>query len=178
MKLSQYKKLIVAGRQSLIKAFTLLELVVTITIIAVLATLSIPGFKSQRNKAETVVCMSHMRGLHVAFDSYMIDKNHWPQMPEAIFLSDNDSDFWRWWILTMTPYGGDETFWLCPSDKVMKESKDEYNGSYLPTRFDAKHHTPYRWANQPWLLERGNLHKKGAHILMLDGSIHSSQDVF
>jgi len=160
------------------RAFTLIELLVVIAIIALLVAIGVPSYKAQRRSAEKVVCMSKMRGLHMAFDSYMTDKNHWPQMPAGIFESEDESEFWKWWILTMSPYGGDEPYWLCPSDKVRKESEDEYNGSYLPTQFDDHHHTPYRWANQPWLLERGNLHRKGAHIMMPDGSIHSSKDVF
>ena len=99
-------------------------------------------------------------------------------MPQSVSESEEESDFWKWWILTLEPYGAVEQIWLCPSDKVRKESKDDYNATYLPSQFDSHHHTPYRWANQPWLMERGNLHKKGAHIMLLDGSIQNSNDVF
>lgn len=160
------------------EGFTLIEILVVLVVIILLVSIGVPSYQAHRRGAEKAVCMSQMRGLHVAFDNYMTDNNQWPQMPSGIIESDKESDFWKWWILTMTPYGGDEGFWLCPSDKLDRESADEYNGSYLPTQFDAHHHTPYRWANQPWLLERGNLHKKGAHIMFPDGSIHSSMDVF
>ncbi|MFK5920598.1 MAG: prepilin-type N-terminal cleavage/methylation domain-containing protein [Verrucomicrobiota bacterium] len=160
------------------RAFTLIELLVVMVVIAVLVSIGVPSYQSQKRSAERAVCMSQMRTIHVALDNYITENNHWPQIPTGIFESDNESDFWKWWILTLEPYGAGEQIWLCPSDKVRKESEDEYNGSYLPTKFDAHHHTPYRWAAQPWLLERGDLHKKGAHILMLDGSIHSSRDAY
>ncbi len=160
------------------KGFTLIEILVVMVVIAILVTLAVPSYKAQRRRAEKVVCISQMRVLHTAFDNYMADQKRWPQMPGGIFESPEETDFWKWWILTMEPYGGGESFWLCPSDKVQKESKDEYNGSYLPTQFDAHHHTPYRWGNQPWLLERGNFHLKGAHVMMPDGSIHNSIDIY
>lgn len=160
------------------KGYTLIELLMTIAMIAILVSIAIPSYKAYRIKAEKAVCLSQMRTIHVALDNHVQDKNHWPQMPAGIFESTDETEFWKWWILTLEPYGAGEWVWLCPSDKARKESKDEYNGSYLPTQFDGHHFTPYRWANQPWLMERGNLHKKGAHIMFPDGSIRDSMDAY
>jgi len=156
-------------------AFTLIELLLTIVVIAILGAVAIPGYKTYIRKAEKAVCLSQMRVIHVALDSHILDKNYWPQMPDEFFYGD-ETEYWKWWMLTLEDYGAGETFWLCPSDKVRRESKDEYNGSYMPAKFDAHHFTPYRWVGQPWLIERGNFHKKGAHIMLPDGSIHSSSD--
>jgi prepilin-type N-terminal cleavage/methylation domain-containing protein len=158
--------------------FTLIELLVTMGIIAILVSIAIPSYKAFRRKAEKAVCLSQMRTIHVALDNHIQDKNYWPQMPKGVFDSTEETDFWKWWILTLEPYGAGESVWLCPSDKVRREAKEEYNGSYMPAQFDDHHFTPYRWAGQPWLVERGDLHKKGAHIMMPDGSIHSSQDAY
>lgn len=158
-------------------AFTLIELLLAIVIIAILVSIAIPSYKAYRRKAEKAVCLSQMRVIHTGLDNHIQDKNSWPQIPDDIFYGD-ETEFWKWWALTLEPYGVGETVWLCPSDKVRRESEDEYNGSYMPAKFDAHHFTPYRWAGQPWLVERGDLHKKGAHIMMPDGSIHSSRDAY
>ena len=158
--------------------FTLLEILIALTVIAILMSVSVPSYEAYRQRANKAVCISHMRNLHSALDSYIMDNNHWPQIPEGIFVASDESVFWEWWIRTLEPYGGIDTFWLCPADKIRKESPDEYNGSYLPTKFDAHQFTPYRWGGQPWLIERGNLHKKGAHIMFPDGSVRNSSEVY
>ncbi len=176
--IKQRQELEVGPQKLSAKAFTLIELLVVIAIIALLVAVSVPSYEAFRKRGEKAVCISQMRILHSALDSYMLDNKHWPQMPDNVFGAKKETDFWKWWILTLDPYGGGEAFWLCPSDKVRKEAKTEYNGSYMPAQFDSHNFTPYRWAGQPWLIERGNLHRKGAHIMMPDGSIHSSQDVY
>ena len=72
--------------------------------------------------------------------------------------------------------------WICPSDRsqerVLTQAENtDRKGSYAISPFDDKPQTPFRW-NQPWALERGNLHGKGAHMLMPDGSVHDSQNPF
>ena len=161
--------------------FTFIELLVVVGVIAILFAVSVPSYEAFRKKASKAVCISRMRVIHVALDNHMIDNKQWPQMPDAIFYAEGeqgDTEFWKWWIATMDPYGAGDTHWLCPADVVRKESKVEYNGSYMPTKFDEHNFTPYRWAGQPWLIERGDFHKKGAHIMMLDGSIQNSQSVY
>lgn len=158
--------------------FTLIELLFVVVVIVILAGISIPSYRTYRTRAEKAVCLSQMRVIHVGLDSYLMDKNQWPQIPADIFYLEKENLFWKWWILTLEPYGPSEQTWLCPSDKLQRESQDEYSGSYMPAKFDAHHFTPYRWAGQPWLVERGKLHKGGAHIMLPDGSIHGSEDVF
>ena len=160
------------------QGFTLIELLVVIIVIALLAGIAIPSYKYFIRRAEKATCMSQMRVIHTALDSYLLDKQHWPQIPEDIFFSNDENAYWEWWILTLEPYGPNEYTWLCPSDKIHRESKDEYSGSYMPAKFDAHHFTPYKWASQPWLMERGKLHNGGAHIMFPDGSILSSEEVF
>ncbi len=160
------------------RGFTLLELLMSIVVIAILAGIGIPSYSSYRRRAEKAVCLSQMRVIHVALDTYLADNRQWPQIPGDIFFSDDESLFWEWWIKALAPYGASQQTWLCPSDKLQRESKDKYSGSYMPAKFDSHHFTPYRWAGQPWLMERGKLHPGGAHIMLPDGSIHGSEDVF
>jgi type II secretory pathway pseudopilin PulG len=149
---------------------------VVLAIVAVLIAIGFPSFHYFKRHAEKAVCISHLKSLHTGFDAYLLDKNRWPQMPaEAIEF--DDSEFFEWWIKELEPYGIGDTLWLCPSDKFAKEDKDHHSGSYIPTLFDTHQFSPHRW-NQPWLMERGDFHRKGAHVLMPDGSITTSLSPF
>ncbi|NOT02388.1 MAG: prepilin-type N-terminal cleavage/methylation domain-containing protein [Phycisphaerales bacterium] len=50
--------------------FTLVELLVTISIIALLITILLPSLKTAREQARTVVCLSSMKGVAIASNTY------------------------------------------------------------------------------------------------------------
>ena len=56
-------------------AFTLVELLVTIAVIAILAALILPAFNSARESANSAICISNLRSLGVATVSYINDHN-------------------------------------------------------------------------------------------------------
>ena len=127
--------------------------------------------------------MSHMRTIHTSFTGYMGDHGHWPQ-PPFLELKLTGSTFYRFWIETLEVYGIFKETCLCPSYKLLLQMKksetekaDRYFGSYVPTPFDKSPSSPLRW-NQPWLIERGDFHGKGGHILMPDGSVTSARNPF
>lgn len=131
-------------------------------------------------RAKKVRCLSNMRTLHTALSAYVVDIGHWPQMEQDRF-DFTEEEFFRFWVEATAPYGMSQDTWLCPMDRGLAlrvgEKELRYYGSYNVTRFDKSPSTPYRW-NQPWAMERGNLHGKGAHILMPDGSVHESMNPF
>lgn len=159
---------------------TLLELLLVIAILALLGGLVVTVSSSFKKRAKKVKCISHMRTLHTSFVGHLTDKGHWPQMDERE-ENWNESKFFKFWITSLEPYGAAADTWLCPSDELFLEfretNKDSYFGSYAPTPFDEAPGTPFRW-NQPWLIERGDFHGKGSHILMPDGSVSDSQNPF
>jgi hypothetical protein len=157
-----------------------LELLVTVSIVLILLSLAVPISDSFRRAAKKAKCLSHMRTIHAGFAAHIEDKGRWPQM-EADEFDFTDDEFFRFWIESLEPYGVAPEAWLCPSDRNPalsdKETAAEFYGSYIATRFDGSPATPFRW-NQPWLMERGDLHGKGAHIMMPDGSITESRMQF
>ena len=162
------------------QAVTLLELLVSVALIILVATLAVPISDSFRRAAKKAKCLSHMRTVHAGFAAHIEDKGRWPQMEENEFDLTDDK-FFGCWIRSLEPYGVAPEAWICPSDRNVAllddETAREAYGSYVPTQFDASAATPFRW-NQPWLMERGDLHGKGAHIVMPDGSITGSREAF
>lgn len=62
------------------RAFTLVELLVVITIIALLLAILVPSLKKAREQARRVVCASHLRGLSNSWEIYTIQFGSPPQL--------------------------------------------------------------------------------------------------
>ena len=165
--------------------FTIVELLITLVIIAILAAISVPTYRHFIRKAEAAGCMNNIKQLWTAANAYMKDqpkeRRHWPQVPESVLAGDGEDQFWKFWIESLEPYGATQEVWLCPTDKrslnLSGRGEDEYAGSYIPTLFDEREYTPFRWS-QPWFAERANFHGKGAHIIMSKGDIQESAASF
>jgi prepilin-type N-terminal cleavage/methylation domain-containing protein len=151
-------------------AYSLVEMLVVTAIIAILVLMTIQGFARYKKHAAKVQCISKMRTVHAGLAGFYVDKNHWPQ-PTISIEHITEENYFEWWISVIEPYGVSAEDWLCPVDAVKpEEERIGSRASYIPTRFDSHRYTPVRW-NQPWLTERGDMHGKGPHIAMPDGSI-------
>ncbi len=162
------------------RAITLLELLVAVAIGALLIGLSVPLAETFKKRARKAKCISHLRSIHAGLFAYVSDHGHWPQMEEDRYDFTED-EFFGFWVRATEPYGLNRETWICPADRsylfLPKSERKKYAGSYVVTRFDKAPSTPFRW-NQPWAMERGDFHGKGAHMLMPDGSIQDSQNPF
>ena len=157
-----------------------MELLVAVGVGILLISLTAVVSDTFIKRARKVGCLSNMRVLHSSLVAHVTDKGHWPQMEEDRF-DYTEEEFFKFWILSTEPYGMSQDSWICPSDRnvarIHGAMGSKYFGSYNVTRFDKAPTTPFRW-NQPWAMERGNLHGKGVHILMPDGSVDDSQNPF
>lgn len=163
-----------------IHGYTLVELLVTILVVLLLASIGAISYEKFQQRARKVQCISQMRSLHSSFTAYWSDHGHWPQLEEDEFEF-TEAEFFDFWVSATEPYGAGFDTWICPEDRRLerKIAGDELGtiGSYVVTRFDEKSQSPFRW-NQPWIMERGSFHGGGAHILMPDGSVQSSTNPF
>lgn len=162
-----------------VRGYTILEILAVVVVLSILATLGFVVWERLPMQAEMPRCAANMRSLQVALAAYVQDVGHWPQEP-VDELGNNEDAYEDWWIEALRPYGAEESMWMCPTIKrlVTNKSKDgRPKVHYTPTMFDARPATPYRWPTQPWLIEIGNMHGKGALICYPDGSIRSMDEV-
>lgn len=153
-----------------LRGFTILELLISVSIIAVLSSMILALSETIRSKAEQAACVGNMRSLFAALSAYNTDNGHFPQAP------DNDEEtFWDFWFTTFEEeYDIPKKTWICPTYRrlsVIREEED-LKGTYVPTKFSASSAlAAYRWGNQPWLVESGDFHGKGMLVLFPDGSV-------
>jgi type II secretion system protein G len=60
------------------RAFTLIELLIVVAIIAILAAIAVPNFLEAQTRSKVSRCKSDMRSLATALESYRVDSNKYP----------------------------------------------------------------------------------------------------
>ncbi len=125
--------------------FTLVELLVVISIIAILLTILLPSLGQVREMARQSICGSNLRSLASALGLY---ENEWKSSPalhdnqrefnkkakakteEYKFYSDNDNqkcNLQYWWLLVLRKHVSEGNF-RCPSDTTHQEPKEPEQG--------------------------------------------------
>ena len=118
------------------EAFTLVELLVVISIIALLSSILLPSLKKARNLAKATVCKANLRQWGIIFMMYTEDNNgyFWPGYYEG-------SKSTEMWTDALRPYykGGIDKLRCCP-----KATKKTCNGD-AGKRFEAWGITDGTW---------------------------------
>lgn len=80
------------------QAFTLIELLIVVAIIAILAAIAVPNFLEAQTRAKVSRAKDDLRSLATALESYRVDTNHYPLAmfipPNVVYLED------RWKFIT------------------------------------------------------------------------------
>src|SRR5690606_15716696 len=66
------------GNRSLRRAFTLIELLIVVAIIAILAAIAVPNFLEAQVRAKVSRVKADLRSVATALESYAVDTNHYP----------------------------------------------------------------------------------------------------
>jgi prepilin-type N-terminal cleavage/methylation domain-containing protein len=69
------------------KAFTLIELLIVVAIIAILAAIAVPNFLEAQTRAKVSRTKNDIRSLCVGLESYMVDSNKYP-VPRIAYVPD------------------------------------------------------------------------------------------
>lgn len=99
--------------QKAVKAFTLIELLIVIAIIAILAAILFPVFGRARENARRSSCQSNLKQLGLAFMQYDQDFDSW--LPGSqVYTCDTCSTYVSW-PSVIQPYVKSEQIFVCPS---------------------------------------------------------------
>ncbi len=169
-------------------AFTLVELLVVISILALLAALAFPVFSSSRQQARTVVCQGKIHELLLALHNYEAEHQSLPYgfdfkggvQPPGGYIGDFafDSPGW-WWFHSagLIPRGlpGESDVLRCPS-KRLEDPRLDRNvlfGNYGANRSLCRTGNPF--GNSPYCrafvgppLSTGNLCHPASTLLLVD----------
>ncbi len=63
------------------RAFTLIELLIVVAIIAILAAIAVPNFLEAQTRSKVSRVKSDLRTVATALESYYVDNNHYPPIP-------------------------------------------------------------------------------------------------
>lgn len=145
----------------------------TIVIILILSLMGMTVAKSVQAKMEKTNCVTNLKTLHVASNAYMTDHRRWPQIP---YKGGEDKTFPVAWIKALDKYGVSEKGWICPTIQRGAGDPDytkpeHVRVDYIGTPFDGFESSPYKWANQPWFIEKGAPHGRGNLMIFKDGRV-------
>jgi len=156
------------------RAFTLVELLVVVAIVAILAALILPNFESILNRAQSIVCTAKLRNLWTSFSTQLNDGKGWPQIPAGTEIGSIAEQQW-WLSTTSNSMGLSQKDWNCPTISRMTgggtNTQQTFLISYLPTLFDANPMSPTKWPRMPWFTESVGYHGIGNLSIRADGSV-------
>ncbi|MEM6885815.1 MAG: type II secretion system protein [Verrucomicrobiota bacterium] len=111
------------------KGFTLVEMLVVITIVGILAGLSIPVISSANVKAQKSKCLSNMRQIGLAMMTYAGENDY--QLPETSHTT-GAGRLQEAWITILKPYLANvDDVRICPADPLGSERLAAGGTSYI-----------------------------------------------
>jgi prepilin-type processing-associated H-X9-DG protein/prepilin-type N-terminal cleavage/methylation domain-containing protein len=119
--------------RNLPRGFTLVELLVVITVIALLAGLLFPALKSARSKGTLTKCANNLRQISLALEMYANTyDDEYPMAVGAVHWDDEDPDSHvAPWSQRLLPYSKDVRLYECPGQPVYMKNNFSY---FLGTR--------------------------------------------
>lgn len=102
--------------------FTLVELLVVISILALLISLLLPALARARRTANNVVCLSNLRQLGLAYQEYVSEYRFLSQGANNISTSFGGGEYYYTpandWFESMSPFIGTPALLVCPSTTI------------------------------------------------------------
>ena len=161
-------------------AFTLLEIVTVVLIVAILAVLTMQIYATILPRADRVRCTGNLRNLHIAANLYVQEHRTWPQI--AVKKDQDQTQYATAWIAALRPYGTTPQTWACPTTQRRSQNPDleqpeNARIDYLPNPFPRGQQMPFKWAKQPWFVERFDEHLNGNLVMFPDGHVSSANEL-
>jgi len=96
------------------RGFTLIELLVVVAIIAILAAILFPVLERAREKAKQSSCLSNLKQLALAWQSYIQDYDEVMPSQWMAWIGANHPYSFGYYLLM--PYVKNASVWVCPAD--------------------------------------------------------------
>ena len=133
------------------RAFTLIELLIVVAIIAILAAMLLPALNTARSKAYSIKCISNMRQIGLGISQYVTDyKEYFPTSDASPHWTKKTASY----VQGKVPASGAEwrkSIYTCPADRHLPKCSgvNEVHISYGYSTFFAHHRTSggmtYEW---------------------------------
>lgn len=98
------------------RAFTMIELLIVISIVAVLAAISSPVYRGAVAATKRTVCIHNFRSIGSAMMMYTADYDDKVPPVNYKYANINNPGEDRTWVQTLAPYAGDFRLFTCPGD--------------------------------------------------------------
>lgn len=116
------------------RGFTLMELIVSIAVLAILAALTFPVFTGIRERGKASQCVSNLHQIGMGMSSYLADwDNRYPWAASDILVV--RAHLRPTLRQTLAAHVPEKAFWQCPSDigEIRPAQPDSYADSYPPS---------------------------------------------
>jgi len=109
-------------------AFTLIEILLVVSILAILATIASATHRNSARKARETVLRNNLASMRLTLDQYNNDKGHYPESLQVL----QDEGYLR--EIPIDPMTGTRDSW----QEVFEENYGDEDSSYIPGVFDIK----------------------------------------
>lgn len=162
--------------------FTLIEMIIVITIIAALAALSVPTYDRIMHRSRASHCLGHLRSIGAALHLYLADNNN--ELPTLVMARESKDDDQPAIDTTLDQYTGDKEAFHCKGDakKLFEKTGSSYIWNSLVNGQNVASMDfmgiVKKGTHIPIVSDKENFHKYRdveVNILYVDG--HASKDI-
>ncbi|OGV52102.1 MAG: hypothetical protein A2017_10710 [Lentisphaerae bacterium GWF2_44_16] len=148
--------------------FTIVELLVVISIIVILAGILLPALKRAKDSVQRIACVNKLKQIHIGGEGYIQDYDGWicPGTPYS-------GRYWYWEVADRI--GKNKNFFMCPAEKVGF-------GAYADGLFSYTHYgincelagTGYNYDDPPVVRKASSVTQPSIAIWFVDSGYKSS----
>lgn len=127
--------------------FTVIELMVTIAIIAIVSAILFPVFSSAKRNAQHISWIEHSRQVAIGTQLYLHDYDDTFMLPRHHYDGSAGQENDRTWVQAMLPYVRNFDLFLCPADGARRQSTTIFDPDLSPSDPSARYYEASKRSN-------------------------------